>query len=568
MKILKVFSCITLIFVLTFSFFIPTYTTEVKAATAVTRYGKNLIPQMSNSAALNFVYERIVDGCATPEYGENIDITHPTYKINEKELRIVVDLVFADYPEYFWLTNGYSYSQSIQGNTISYITPKYVSFDGKTMTDNTQKSAKAELDRKVEQLTSDLHGKSQYEQALILHDRLAATTNYVYNDLDQTAYGALVKGEAVCAGYSKAYQLLLQKVGITSWYIRGNGKDLKTGTSESHAWNAVLLDGKWYYTDVTWDDKGTLYYAYLNLTSEFFDEEHIPNDGKDNNGQFCFDYKTYQPKATSTDANYHERHNSRFTSVDVNGFANVLKNNHPARIYITGNNKNITDQIKEKFRDIVTAMGNPTTVGYKYNVSYQGREYIITYEIIDSSHTHNPSLVPAVTPSCTKGGNSAYYTCSCGKWFKDSAAQNEIADKGSVKLSTTPHKDSNTDNKCDTCGLTLGNPNTTSSATQSSTPTVSAPSNSTPSSNTPSSSTPSGSTSSVSAPSNSTPSSNAPSYNTPSYNTQSYSTPSSNTQSYNPPSGNAATNSLVTLWLIIIILVVGGSIVAVIIFKK
>ena len=27
-----------------------------------------------------------------------------------------------------------------------------------------------------------------------------------------------------------------------------------TGNRESHAWNDVLIDGKWYAVDVTWDD--------------------------------------------------------------------------------------------------------------------------------------------------------------------------------------------------------------------------------------------------------------------------------------------------------------------------
>ena len=545
MKHTKILCSIILALILSFSFFMPTYKTAVYATTSVTRYGKNLIPKMSNSAALNFVYERIVEGCATPEYGEKIDLTHPTYKVSKSELHIVVDLVYADYPEYFWLTNGYSY---LLDTAKPYIEPKYVTFDGKTMTGNTQKTAKAELDSKVAQLTQDLDGKSQYEQARLLHDRLAATTDYVSNDLDQTAYGALVKGKAVCAGYAKAYQLLLQEVGITSWYIRGDGVNLTAGTTEPHAWNAVLLDGKWYYTDVTWDDKSNLYYAYFNVTSDIFSEDHIPNDGTDRSGQACLNYKAYQPNATATDANYHAKNNLRFNAVDVDGFAAVLKNTYPCRVYITGDNTRVVSDLKAKFREIVTKMGVPTTAGYSYSVSYQGREYIITYSINDSNHVHTTSLVPAVTPSCMQEGNTAYYTCGCGKWFSNSAATNEITNKNSVKLSSTKHADANRDNKCDHCGTILAA--IVTAPPRSSTPAVSTPTAPKPSA------TPTNNTPVHTAP---TTTSTPPTYTFPSYTVAPFTI---------IPLDYTKDNSLVTLSISLLVIAIGGSIVACIIMKK
>ena len=53
---------------------------------------------------------------------------------------------------------------------------------------------------------------------------------------------------SLCDGYSKAYQYLLNKVGL----IRILQPVRETGGS--HAWNLKLGD-KWYYTDVTWDDQ-------------------------------------------------------------------------------------------------------------------------------------------------------------------------------------------------------------------------------------------------------------------------------------------------------------------------
>ena len=66
-------------------------------------------------------------------------------------------------------------------------------------------------------------------------------------------------------------------------------------------------------------------------------------------------------------------------------------------------------------------------------------------------HTHNLTLVPAKTPTCTEKGNTAYYTCDgCDKWFEDATGASEITDKTSVILAATGHsasdwKSDNTD---------------------------------------------------------------------------------------------------------------------------
>lgn len=62
----------------------------------------------------------------------------------------------------------------------------------------------------------------------------------------QSAWGAIMDGDAVCQGYADAFQLLATRAGIQSRYI--------DATTIQHAWNMVELDGTWYNVDVTWDD--------------------------------------------------------------------------------------------------------------------------------------------------------------------------------------------------------------------------------------------------------------------------------------------------------------------------
>ena len=66
------------------------------------------------------------------------------------------------------------------------------------------------------------------------------------------AYNALIEGSAVCQGYAEAFSLFMDELGVPCKMITGtayNGEN-----AESHAWNAVQLNGGWYYIDVTWDD--------------------------------------------------------------------------------------------------------------------------------------------------------------------------------------------------------------------------------------------------------------------------------------------------------------------------
>lgn len=53
----------------------------------------------------------------------------------------------------------------------------------------------------------------------------------------------------------------------------------------------------------------------------------------------------------------------------------------------------------------------------------------------DKTHRHELTLVAENGATCTKDGNSAYYTCNgCDKWFSDEAGKNEIRDKSSVVI--------------------------------------------------------------------------------------------------------------------------------------
>ncbi|MBR2718604.1 MAG: hypothetical protein IKB78_04805, partial [Clostridia bacterium] len=85
---------------------------------------------------------------------------------------------------------------------------------------------------------------TDYEKALWLHDWLVNNAYYDQNYAYYSAEGVLLRGTGVCDSYSRAYEMLLEQVGIASKRVAGG----------NHAWNLVQMDEGWYHIDPTWDD--------------------------------------------------------------------------------------------------------------------------------------------------------------------------------------------------------------------------------------------------------------------------------------------------------------------------
>ena len=118
-----------------------------------------------------------------------------------------------------------------------------------------------------------------YDQELYFHDYICQNTTYLTQEDDgYTAYNALVEGRAVCEGYSRALQLLLDMVGIPNYLVTGVGVD-DSGSREGHMWNIVTIDGSNYHVDATWDDldaEDIPHYAhtYFNVTDDYIGVNH------------------------------------------------------------------------------------------------------------------------------------------------------------------------------------------------------------------------------------------------------------------------------------------------------
>lgn len=146
----------------------------------------------------------------------------------------------------------------------------------KVVYNNTKEEADAllgELNSKIDEVIAEniTPGMTELQMALELHDYLVLNTVY---DTDKSlpdrngggsAYDILVCGNGVCEGYAQAYNMLLDRVGMSSIMV--------TSIAMNHAWNLVNVDNEWYHVDTTWDDpvpdaQGMVNHKYFLLSDK------------------------------------------------------------------------------------------------------------------------------------------------------------------------------------------------------------------------------------------------------------------------------------------------------------
>lgn len=187
----------------------------------------------------------------------------PEKTVSASDVKTAFEAVIGDHPEMFWLETGYSSKYLTNGQCVE-INLKYNS------TADDLESAKQRFDAAAQNLiTGAASLDSNYEKEKYVHDALASAVTYdLTADMNQSAYSALVNGKSVCAGYARAYQYLLQQLGIPCYYCTGySGGD--------HAWNIVKLEDGYYNVDVTWDDAAAIRYDYFNKTDADFASTHV-----------------------------------------------------------------------------------------------------------------------------------------------------------------------------------------------------------------------------------------------------------------------------------------------------
>ena len=149
------------------------------------------------------------------------------------------DALFVDHPE---LMNyaGYSWHYDYKAFTLrldySYLLP-FKDIIGILRIENVISD--------IKEATKDMNDK---EKIIYVYDWMGQHNYYdkmfMFDSKNQSVYNVFVKGNAVCAGFAKASQLIFSQIGIESYIVVG----VSTG---EHAWNIVKYKDKYYFFDST-----------------------------------------------------------------------------------------------------------------------------------------------------------------------------------------------------------------------------------------------------------------------------------------------------------------------------
>ena len=233
-------------------------------------YGYDALQTDSQRKCYDFLKEAAYKISENPdEYGfypiARVCIEDKTF--TDVDMDVSIKAYTLDNPQVFWLTNRYTYGSA--GNQSVIQLYSYLS--------GTQcKEYIEQFNNAVNAITAQTPGGLKpYHLEKHLHDAVIDSCEYAHGVLDAsdgweefTAYGALVKGSAVCEGYAHAICLLMNKFGIPSYYANGYGEDAP------HMWNTVKIGDNWYHLDATWDDNENAYYNFFNLDTDQILTDH------------------------------------------------------------------------------------------------------------------------------------------------------------------------------------------------------------------------------------------------------------------------------------------------------
>ncbi|MBQ8322526.1 MAG: hypothetical protein IJX91_01020 [Clostridia bacterium] len=180
------------------------------------------------------------------------------YEISLEQAVSVWRTVRAEYPEFYFLSNGLSFSKD-EGILYFEIYPEYA-----------KASTRAAIDKEIESLAEECstyidESMTEEEKILVLHDFVAAKITYAFESDGVTPLetnwahnlvGAARYGAGVCETYAETFDYLCGAFGIECLTVVGEA-DNGEGRG-GHEWNLFRIGegetASWHAADVTWDD--------------------------------------------------------------------------------------------------------------------------------------------------------------------------------------------------------------------------------------------------------------------------------------------------------------------------
>lgn len=257
------------------------------------RPGDYLYRQLNKTE--KFFYRAVYNTVKSGEHELNISISEDEYEVYKESQDRIFDAVAFDHPELFGFKRTAAATATVYQNDVTLkIEPEYEDFIKDKESEEKMRSELSEAVSAVAEYARKM-GDDTFSIVKAVYDAVIELASYDYEGLEicednddageeriiYSAYGTLVKGRAVCSGYSAAVKIILDELDIPCTVVN----------SSDHSWNVVWIDGVPTNIDACWDDSssideagnpeddGFVKYDYFGLTSEQIlkIDKHIPD---------------------------------------------------------------------------------------------------------------------------------------------------------------------------------------------------------------------------------------------------------------------------------------------------
>ena len=209
--------------------------------------------------------------------------------LSVNEISDIYNSVLKDYPILFY-TSAFKISSNIMSSTATF-RPDY-KYDH-----NTVQRYKDQILQYLKRFDL-LKNISDLDKEMYVHNY--CLDNFMYDnsfcDFSYSILGPILNKKAVCEGFARFTKLVLDYLSVKNLIVSGKAYNPAQNSSlEAHAWNIVMIDGKTFHLDTTWDicisdsdsslrgvlrnegtKSNTLYrYDYFNLSDEDILKDHV-----------------------------------------------------------------------------------------------------------------------------------------------------------------------------------------------------------------------------------------------------------------------------------------------------
>lgn len=222
-------------------------------------------------------------------------VSNTNSSLSNEDTVKVISMFRNDNPMYFFVGNTYLYSMDYDSETEeNYVGAVYIACVEEYTSGTARQAERRALETQITAAREQVEAQdTAWAKARAANDWLCNSLTYAYdasgNPDDSMASHSIVGAfderycAAVCEGYAKAFQLLMNAAGVANAYIIG------LGNGGGHAWNmAQMDDGYYYYFDVTWNDS-TSSDKYFAAGETSFSKNHTPNTADGERWDYLYD---------------------------------------------------------------------------------------------------------------------------------------------------------------------------------------------------------------------------------------------------------------------------------------